>query len=95
MTLTEMKQERTALLAENDRILNTADNERRDVTTKEEAAIRQNFDRIDELNDLIEVKKDEIIAQSQDGEGWTPIQQFGSVANSAPTPTQKGIQITT
>lgn len=92
MTLTQMKQEKYALLHDNSKMLDKIDKEGRDITKKEELEFQNRIARIDELNDLMEVKKAELIEAAENDEGWSSLQDFGKKINNRTQSTQKGVQ---
>jgi HK97 family phage major capsid protein len=92
MTITDMKQERDWLLTNNDKAIKKAESEGRDLNDKEVAEFEENLKKMDELTEAIEIRKEQLIREAEDGE-FIPIQQWGKTPHRNHKSSQKGVQI--
>jgi HK97 family phage major capsid protein len=89
MTLTELKQERASLLDENNALFDTAEKAGRDLTKKEASVVEQNLRKADELNEKIEIRKEQLIREAENDDFGLTINgpQNSRVSN------KKGVEI--
>ena len=76
MTITELKHKRAKFLDKNSEIISLSKKEGRDLSKTEQDIMEKNFKKIDNLNDQIEIKKEQLIREGENDELWQPITNF-------------------